>query len=108
MSNVNISKLYHFDEMFDNIFKPNECYKEYFKWLKSEDLKNLKKKQIESNEFFKKTGITFSVYGNLEAEERIIPFDIIPRVISEKKWMLISKGIKQRVKAINYLSLIHI
>ena len=102
MSNVNVSKLYHFDEMFDNIFKPNECYKEYFKWLKSEDLKNLKKKQIESNEFFKKTGITFSVYGNLEAEERIIPFDIIPRVISEKKWMLISKGIKQRVKAINY------
>ena len=88
--------------MFDNIFKPNECYKEYFKWLKSEDLKNLKKKQIESNEFFKKTGITFSVYGNLEAEERIIPFDIIPRVISEKKWMFISKGIKQRVKAINY------
>jgi uncharacterized circularly permuted ATP-grasp superfamily protein len=102
MSNVNISKLYHFDEMFDNFFKPNECYKEYFKWLKSEDLKNLKKKQIESNEFFKKTGITFSVYGNLEAEERIIPFDIIPRVISEKKWMFISKGIKQRVKAINY------
>ena len=102
MSNVNISKLYHFDEMFDNILKPNECYKEYFKWLKSEDLKNLKKKQIESNEFFKKTGITFSVYGNLEAEERIIPFDIIPRVISEKKWMFISKGIKQRVKAINY------
>ena len=102
MSNVNVSKLCHFDEMFDNIFKPNECYKEYFKWLKSEDLKNLKKKQIESNEFFKKTGITFSVYGNLEAEERIIPFDIIPRVISEKQWMLISKGIKQRVKAINY------
>ena len=102
MSNVNVSKLYHFDEMFDNIFKPKECYKEYFKWLKSENLKNLKKKQIESNEFFKKTGITFSVYGNLEAEERIIPFDIIPRVISEKKWMLISKGIKQRVKAINY------
>ena len=102
MSNINISKLYHFDEMFDNIFKPNECYKEYFKWIKSEDLKNLKKKQIESNEFFKKAGITFSVYGNLEAEERIIPFDIIPRVISEKKWMLISKGIKQRVKAINY------
>ena len=102
MSNINITKLYHFDEMFDNILKPNECYKEYDKWLKSEDLKNLKKKQIESNEFFKKTGITFSVYGNLEAEERIIPFDIIPRVISEKKWMLISKGIKQRVKAINY------
>ena len=102
MSNVNVSKLYHFDEMFHNISKPNECYKEYFKWLKSEDLKNLKKKQIESNEFFKKTGITFSVYGNLEAEERIIPFDIIPRVISEKKWMFISKGIKQRVKAINY------
>ena len=102
MNNVNITKLYHFDEMFDNNIKPNECYKEYNKWLDSEDLRNLKKKQIESNEFFRKTGITFSVYGNLEAEERIIPFDIIPRIISEKKWMVISKGIEQRVKAINY------
>ena len=38
----------------------------------------------------------------MEEEERIIPFDIIPRIISERKWLAISNGIEQRVKAINY------
>ena len=102
MNNIDLAKLYHFDEMFDNTSKPHSCYKDYYKWLSSEEPGNLKKQQIEANEFFKKIGITFNVYGDLEEEERIIPFDIIPRIISEKKWLAISKGIEQRVKAINY------
>ena len=102
MNNVDIAKLFHFDEMFDNTSKPHNCYKGYYKWLLSEEPRNLKKQQTEANEFFKKIGITFNVYGDIEEEERIIPFDIIPRIISEKKWLAISKGIEQRVKAINY------
>ena len=102
MKNINLAKLYHFDEMFDNTSKPHSCYKDYNKWLSCEEPRNLKKKQIEANEFFKKIGITFNVYGDLEEEERIIPFDIIPRIISERKWLAISNGIEQRVKAINY------
>ena len=102
MNSIDLDKLYHFDEMFDNTSKPHSCYKDYYKWLSSEEPGNLKKQQIEANEFFKKIGITFNVYGDMEEEERIIPFDIIPRIISEKKWLAISKGIEQRVKAINY------
>ena len=102
MNNIKINKLYHFDEMFDNTFKPYGCYKDYNKWLECEELRDLKRKQIEANELLRKIGITFSVYGDLEAQERIIPFDIIPRIISEQKWLEISKGIEQRVKALNF------
>ena len=102
MNNIKINKLYHFDEMFDNTFKPYGCYKDYNKWLECEELRDLKRKQIEANELFRKIGITFSVYGDLDAQERIIPFDIIPRIISEQKWLEISKGIEQRVKALNF------
>ena len=102
MNNIKINKLYHFDEMFDNTFKPYGCYKDYNKWLECEELRDLKRKQIEANELLRKIGITFSMYGDLEAQERIIPFDIIPRIISEQKWLEISKGIEQRVKALNF------
>ena len=69
MNNIDLAKLYHFDEMFDNTSKPHSCYKDYYKWLSSEEPGNLKKQQIEANEFFKKIGITFNVYGDLEEEE---------------------------------------
>ena len=51
--------------------------------------------------FFRLTGITFNVYGRAEAEERLIPFDIIPRIISGNEWRKLSRGIEQRVRAIN-------
>ena len=54
MKNINLAKLYHFDEMFDNSSKPHSCYKDYNKWLSCEEPRNLKKKQIEANK--KKVG----------------------------------------------------
>ncbi|MGB7286853.1 MAG: circularly permuted type 2 ATP-grasp protein [Salaquimonas sp.] len=70
-------------------------------WMNSEDLARLRKKSDEAEEFFRRTGITFNVYGAAEAAERLIPFDIIPRVISSREWTKLSKGIEQRVRAIN-------
>lgn len=46
-------------------------------------------------------GITFNVYGNSNAEEKIFPFDIIPRIIDSKEWEYIEKGLKQRITALN-------
>ena len=46
-------------------------------------------------------GITFNVYGNSNAEEKIFPFDIIPRIIDSKEWVYIEKGLKQRITALN-------
>lgn len=59
------------------------------------------RKSHEAEELFRKTGITFAVYGKEEAEERLIPFDLIPRVISGGEWSRLSRGIEQRVRAIN-------
>ncbi len=59
------------------------------------------RKSQEAEDLFRKTGITFAVYGKEEAEERLIPFDLVPRVISGGEWSRLSRGIEQRVRAIN-------
>jgi uncharacterized circularly permuted ATP-grasp superfamily protein len=50
---------------------------------------------------FRRLGITFAVYGAAESTERLIPFDIIPRIISAAEWRRLSEGIEQRVRALN-------
>ena len=47
--------------------------------------------------FFRRIGITFAVYGDNESTERLIPFDIIPRVLTKPEWALLERGLKQRV-----------
>ena len=66
-----------------------------------EDLRDLRRKASEAETFFRRTGITFNVYGQAEADERLIPFDIVPRIIAAKEWARLSKGVEQRVRAIN-------
>lgn len=90
-----------FDEMFGDNDTLREPYAKYQQWIEDEDTKNLNKKAAEAEAFFRRTGITFNVYGNQEANERLIPFDIVPRIISGHEWTKLSRGIEQRVRAIN-------
>ncbi|MEL6596619.1 MAG: circularly permuted type 2 ATP-grasp protein [Pseudomonadota bacterium] len=76
-------------------------YAHFDEWFKGEDLASLRAKQREAEEVFRLMGITFNVYGRNEAEERLIPFDIIPRIIAAREWQKLSRGIEQRVRAIN-------
>jgi uncharacterized circularly permuted ATP-grasp superfamily protein len=76
-------------------------YAEFDKWLKAENPARLQRKQLEAEEIFRLTGITFNVYGRAEAAERLIPFDIIPRIIAAREWQKLARGIEQRVRAIN-------
>jgi len=78
-----------------------EPYRELEAWIRNEDISRLRKKSGEAEEFFRRTGITFNVYGREEAAERLIPFDVIPRIISSREWTKLAKGIEQRVRAIN-------
>lgn len=90
-----------FDEMLgggDDVRRP---YQDYKNWLDHEDVKRLHRKSADAEAFFRKTGITFNVYGQDEADERLIPFDVVPRVLSAREWRKLSKGIEQRVRAIN-------
>ena len=70
-------------------------------WLKNTPHAELMRRQSTAEATFRSLGITFKVYGDEEAGERIIPFDIIPRVFSAAEWERLSVGLEQRVKAIN-------
>lgn len=76
-------------------------YDAYEAWFSQQDAGRLSKKAREAEAFFRRTGITFNVYGQSDAEERLIPFDLVPRIISNREWTRLSKGIEQRVRAVN-------
>ncbi|WPZ16126.1 circularly permuted type 2 ATP-grasp protein [Nitratireductor rhodophyticola] len=76
-------------------------YEDYQSWFDRQDPKRLKQKADDAERVFRRTGITFAVYGEQEAAERLIPFDIVPRIISGKEWRRLVQGIEQRVQALN-------
>ncbi|MDO6730680.1 circularly permuted type 2 ATP-grasp protein [Marinovum sp. 2_MG-2023] len=90
-----------FDEMWGRDDVLRRPYRNFNAWFDVEDPKRLRAKQREAEELFRLTGITFNVYGRAEAEERLIPFDIIPRIIAGQEWQRLCRGIEQRVRAIN-------
>ncbi len=91
----------NFDEMWgrDDTLRPP--YSAFDTWFRDEDPARLRAKQREAEQVFRLTGITFNVYGQKAAAERLIPFDIIPRIIAGREWARLAKGIEQRVRAIN-------
>lgn len=93
-------KTTHFSEMSsgDSVRAP---YETYDTWFEKQDNARLAQKSREAEAFFRRSGITFNVYGQSDAEERLIPFDLVPRILSAKEWNKLSKGVDQRVRAIN-------
>jgi len=90
-----------FDEMNGLGGGVREPYAAVAKWLESTRVEDLRKKSAEAELLFRRTGITFAVYGDAEAAERLIPFDMVPRIIAAAEWRRLSAGIEQRVKALN-------
>ena len=91
----------NFDEMLDGEGKTRPAYRGYKEWYERQDRSMLKRKHREAEQFFRKTGITFNVYGEDDAEERLIPFDMVPRIITAREWRRLTRGIEQRVRALN-------
>ncbi len=90
-----------FDEMFGREGARRGPYAGYHEWFETEDLGHLRRQTLKAETFFRRTGITFNVYGQEEAAERLIPFDIVPRIIAAHEWSRLTRGIEQRVRAIN-------
>lgn len=90
-----------FDEMLPGNAGVRGAYAAYDRWFKQQDPTRLSEKMNDAERVFRKTGITFAVYGEEEAAERLIPFDIVPRVISGQEWRRLTQGIEQRVQALN-------
>ncbi|RUX02747.1 circularly permuted type 2 ATP-grasp protein [Mesorhizobium sp. M8A.F.Ca.ET.207.01.1.1] len=94
-------RLAAFDEMLPEVSGLRRPYSAYDRWLKEQDPARLTEKMQDAERVFRKTGITFAVYGEQEASERLIPFDIVPRIISGNEWRRLTQGIEQRVQALN-------
>ena len=77
------------------------AYRTYRDWLRTTSCEKLMEKHQQADLIFRRLGITFSVYGSEEGVERLIPFDIIPRVLDADEWRTIGTGVCQRVRAIN-------
>ena len=89
------------DEMFSNKGVRNS-YRNVLQTLQSLSPENLDQKQKQAADLFMNQGITFTVYSDdNQGIERIFPFDIIPRIITQKEWLEVESGIKQRLKALN-------
>jgi len=90
-----------FDEMYGRTNTARPPYAEYDAWFQTQDSARLREKSEEAAALFRLTGITFNVYGNEEQGERLIPFDLVPRIIGAQEWARLARGIEQRVRAIN-------
>ncbi|MBI1361908.1 MAG: circularly permuted type 2 ATP-grasp protein [Alphaproteobacteria bacterium] len=76
-------------------------YDKVEEWIRTSGVDLLKLRQTEAEAIFRKIGITFAVYGEGGDPERLIPFDLIPRVFGASEWRRLSRGIKQRSRALN-------
>src|ERR1700740_3533412 len=90
-----------FDEMNGTGDDLRPAYAELSQWLTEIKPDVLDFRRREAELLFRRIGITFAVYGDPEAQERLIPFDVIPRIIAAGEWEIGRRGLEQRVKAIN-------
>ncbi|MFZ9440303.1 MAG: circularly permuted type 2 ATP-grasp protein, partial [Hylemonella sp.] len=82
-----------------------EHYRPYAKWLSRQNAEVMTARREEAEMIFRRVGITFAVYGDKDEDgagtERLIPFDLIPRIIPAQEWASMEKGLVQRVTALN-------
>ncbi|NBR79741.1 MAG: circularly permuted type 2 ATP-grasp protein, partial [Alphaproteobacteria bacterium] len=76
-------------------------YNKLQNWLDNQKLSQLRRQSDRAQDIFRSVGITFNVYGDGDGVERLIPFDMVPRIITGKEWARLEDGIRQRVRAIN-------
>lgn len=76
-------------------------YQAYKRWLDAVPAHLLARRRLEADLLFRRLGITFAVYGEGGDTERLIPFDMVPRILAAKEWRRLRRGLKQRVRALN-------
>jgi uncharacterized circularly permuted ATP-grasp superfamily protein len=90
----------YFNEMFlDGKVRPP--YAGLDAWLAGMPPDLRKQKQAEAETLFRRIGITFAVYGEGGDPDRLIPFDMFPRIFTHQEWTKLERGIKQRARALN-------
>ena len=90
-----------YDEMHDPAGHVRPGYKSFAQWLEATPDEVIARKREEADFAFHRVGITFAVYGEDSGKERLIPFDIVPRIIAAQEWRRVEKGLRQRARALN-------
>ncbi|MGO8737708.1 circularly permuted type 2 ATP-grasp protein [Rhodoblastus sp.] len=90
-----------FDEMNGDGGATRAVYSRIAEWLENSPPGLLDSRRQQAEMLFRRIGITFAVYGDKEAAERLIPFDIVPRLLGHDEWRRLEAGLIQRVKALN-------
>ena len=90
-----------FNEMTADDGSVRAHYASYAAWLNETPPDRIARKRAEADALFHRYGITFAVYGEESGTERLIPFDIIPRIIPSAEWKALQAGLRQRVRALN-------
>ncbi len=90
-----------YDEMSTPDGQVRRHYHPFNDWLNEASRELIAQKREEADRAFHRLGITFAVYGEEEGTERLIPFDLVPRIIPASEWAALERGLTQRVKALN-------
>ena len=90
-----------FFEMHDPVGAIRSCYAEVQRWIEETGIEGLHLRLDEAETIFRRIGITFAVYGEGGDPERLIPFDLLPRIFNRQEWRVLDQGIRQRAQALN-------
>jgi uncharacterized circularly permuted ATP-grasp superfamily protein len=90
-----------FDEMFGGPHQARDPARALAQFVESLPEGELLRRQKSAERALLNLGITFGVYGDLAGNERIFPFDLVPRIVAAQEWSLIERGLKQRIRALN-------
>lgn len=90
-----------FNEMLEADGSIRPCYAQVQRWVDDTGIVGLNRRLEEAEAIFRRIGITFAVYGEGGDPERLIPFDLLPRIFTAAEWRTLDKGIRQRARALN-------
>ncbi|MDP2063971.1 MAG: circularly permuted type 2 ATP-grasp protein [Phaeovulum sp.] len=91
-------------EFFNEMYQGSQVRAPYARledWMRAMPAEFRQMKQAEAEALFRRIGITFAVYGEGGDPDRLIPFDMFPRVFTQVEWHRLERGIKQRARALN-------
>ena len=90
-----------FDEMFDTAHQARDSARALAQFVETLPDGELLRRQRSAERALLNLGITFGVYGDTAGQERIFPFDLVPRIVAAQEWSRIERGLKQRITALN-------
>ena len=90
-----------YDELMDADGKPRPAAVPLATRINKLPAGDLLRRQAAAETMLMQMGATFTVYGNKEGTEKILPFDLVPRIIDAPSWNHIERGLRQRIRALN-------